>query len=44
MCKKGYVVKTVRVRGVKKRKCVKAVVGVLHDDQLYRKTKEKSRS
>lgn len=34
-CKKGYVVKTVTVRGVKKKKCVKAVMGVLPDDELF---------
>lgn len=34
-CKKGYVIKTSKVNGVKKRKCVKAVTGVLPDDELF---------
>jgi tetratricopeptide (TPR) repeat protein len=34
-CKTGYVVKTVTVNGVKKKRCVKLVSGVLPDAELY---------
>jgi tetratricopeptide (TPR) repeat protein len=34
-CKKGFVVKTTRVNGVRKKRCVKLVAGVLPDAELY---------
>jgi tetratricopeptide (TPR) repeat protein len=35
MCKKGEALKTMTVNGIKKKKCVKATVGMLTDDELY---------
>lgn len=34
-CKTGEVVKTVKVKGLKTKKCVKATAGIIPDDELY---------